>query len=112
MDEVPNLDGLITAFTDRVPDVARAAVVSADGLLRVTAGGASVVGQVRGQGTRAASTTLASAPMVCAGEDMTSFAVSPAALARFAWRRRRGGRCAPGQVLERCLLRHRDHMSR
>jgi len=32
VDEAPNLDGLITAFTVRVPDVARAAVVSADGL--------------------------------------------------------------------------------
>jgi predicted regulator of Ras-like GTPase activity (Roadblock/LC7/MglB family) len=30
--EVPDLNWLITAFTDRVPDVARAAVVSADGL--------------------------------------------------------------------------------
>jgi predicted regulator of Ras-like GTPase activity (Roadblock/LC7/MglB family) len=32
VDEAPSLDGLITAFTERVPDVARAAVVSADGL--------------------------------------------------------------------------------
>jgi hypothetical protein len=30
--EAPRLDWLITAFTQRVPDVARAAVVSADGL--------------------------------------------------------------------------------
>lgn len=30
--EVPDLNRLITAFADRVPDVARAAVVSADGL--------------------------------------------------------------------------------
>lgn len=30
--EAPNLDWLITAFTERVADVARAAVVSADGL--------------------------------------------------------------------------------
>lgn len=29
---VPDLSGLVSAFADRVPDVARAAVVSADGL--------------------------------------------------------------------------------
>lgn len=32
MDEAPDLDWLITAFTERVPGVARTAVVSADGL--------------------------------------------------------------------------------
>jgi uncharacterized protein len=32
VEEAPDLEGLITAFTERVADVARAAVVSADGL--------------------------------------------------------------------------------
>lgn len=32
MGEAPDLNRLITTFTDRVPAVARAAVVSADGL--------------------------------------------------------------------------------